>query len=94
MVHCCLLWCLWMERNDRQFEDNERSMEELMYFFFFSLYSWTAAFLAPLVISCNDFLVFFPLLSSRSCILPVYLIAFCAFNKKFLTYQKNYMLHI
>jgi uncharacterized membrane protein len=59
MIHCCLLWCLWMERNDRQFEDKERSMEELMYFFFFSLYSWTAAFLAPLGISYNDFLVLF-----------------------------------
>jgi hypothetical protein len=59
MVPCCLFWCLWMERNDRQFEDKERSIEELMYFFFFSLYSWTAAFLAPSGISYNDFLVSF-----------------------------------
>jgi hypothetical protein len=59
MVPCCLLWCLWMERNDRQFEDKERSMEELLYFFFSSLYSWTAAFLAPSGISYNDFLVLF-----------------------------------
>jgi hypothetical protein len=59
MVPCCLLWCLWKERNDRQFKDKERSMEELMSFFFYSLYSWTAAFLAPLVISYNNFLVLF-----------------------------------
>jgi hypothetical protein len=77
-----------MERNDRQFEDKERSIEELLYFFFSSLYSWTAAFLAPSGISYNDFLVFFPLFSSRSCILPVYLIAFCVFNKILLIKKK------
>jgi len=35
------------------------------------------------------FLFYFPLLSRRSCILPVYLIAFCAFNKILLAYQKK-----
>jgi len=61
MVPCCLLWCLWMEHNDRQFEDKERTIEELIsfFFFFFSLYSWTAAFLALLVFSFNVFLVLF-----------------------------------
>jgi hypothetical protein len=59
MVPCCLLWCLWRERNDRQFEDKERTIEELMSFFFHSLYSWSAAFLAPLSFSFNDFLVLF-----------------------------------
>jgi hypothetical protein len=63
MVPCCLMWCLWMERNDRQFEDKERTIEELISFFIHSLYSWTAAYLAPLGISYNDFLV---LLSSSS----------------------------
>lgn len=59
MVLCCLMWCLWRERNDRQFEDKERTIEELISFFLHSLYSWTAAYLAPLVISYNDFLVLF-----------------------------------
>jgi hypothetical protein len=59
MVPCCLIWCLWRERNDRQFEDKERTIEELISFLFYSLYSWTNAFLAPLVISFNDFLVLF-----------------------------------
>jgi len=59
MVPCCLLWCLWRERNDRQFEDKERTIEEFISFFFHSLYSWSAAFLAPLVFSFNDFLVLF-----------------------------------
>jgi hypothetical protein len=40
MVHCCLLWCLWREHNDRQFEDKEITIEELISFFFYSLYSW------------------------------------------------------
>jgi len=57
MVPCCLMWCLWMERNDRQFEDKERTIDELISFFIHSLYSWTAAYLAPLGISYNDFLV-------------------------------------
>jgi hypothetical protein len=59
IVTCCLIWCLWRERNDRQFEDKERTIEELISFFFYSVYSWTAAFLAPLVISFNDFLILF-----------------------------------
>jgi hypothetical protein len=59
MDRCLLIWCLWRERNDRQFEDKERTIEELISFLFYSLYSWTAVFLAPLVISFNDFLVLF-----------------------------------
>jgi hypothetical protein len=54
-----LLWCLWRERNDRQFKDKERTIKELISFFFHSLYSWTAAFLAPIVINYYDFLVLF-----------------------------------
>jgi hypothetical protein len=38
MVYSCLLWCLWRERNDRQFENKEMTIEELITFFFFSLY--------------------------------------------------------
>jgi hypothetical protein len=34
MVPCCFLWCLWMERNDKQFEDRERTIKELISFFF------------------------------------------------------------
>jgi hypothetical protein len=53
-------------------------IEELRTFFFYSLFSWTAAFLALLVISFHDFLVFFLLRPSRfSCILPMYLFVLC-----------------
>jgi hypothetical protein len=59
IVHCCLIWCLWREHNDRHLEDKEKTIEELISFFYYSLYSWTIAFLAPLMISFNDFLVLF-----------------------------------
>jgi hypothetical protein len=59
MVPSCLMWCLWRERSDRKFEDQERTFEELKSFFFFTLFSWTATYLAPLAINFNDFLVLF-----------------------------------
>jgi hypothetical protein len=44
----------------RHFKDKEMTIKELITFFlFFSLLSWTTAFLTPLVISFNDFLVLF-----------------------------------
>jgi hypothetical protein len=48
---------LWREQNDRNFEDRERTLEKLKTFY--SLFTWTAAYLAPLVISFNDFFVLF-----------------------------------
>jgi hypothetical protein len=59
MVPSCLLWSLWREQNDRNFEDQERTLEEHNTFFFYSLFSWIAVYLAPLVIRFNDFLVLF-----------------------------------
>jgi hypothetical protein len=35
------------------------TFEELITFFSYSLYTWTATFLTPLVISFHDFLVLF-----------------------------------
>ena len=43
----------------RYFEDLERTLEELKSFFFFTLFNWTNAYLAHLVISYFDFLVLF-----------------------------------
>jgi hypothetical protein len=45
MVHC-LLWCLWREHNDRNFENCERTLLEFKSLFFITLYFWTVAFLA------------------------------------------------
>ena len=59
MVPLCIVWCLWLERNERCFEDSKRTLEELTAFFFYLLYTWTAAWLIPLVISYLDFLSLF-----------------------------------
>jgi hypothetical protein len=56
-MHLYLLWCLWREKNDRCYEDGERSLEELKSFFLNTLYLWTAAYISPLVINFHDFLV-------------------------------------
>jgi hypothetical protein len=49
----------WRERNARYFEDLERTLEELKSFFFFTLFNWSNAYLAPLVITYSDILVLF-----------------------------------
>jgi hypothetical protein len=61
MVSLCIMWCIWRERNARCFEDSSRSSEELLHFFLFTLFTWTAGWLAPRVISFSDFLAFFSL---------------------------------
>jgi hypothetical protein len=45
--------------NDRCFEDSKKTLAELMSLFFSTLYSWTAAFLAPFVFSFHDYLVLY-----------------------------------
>jgi hypothetical protein len=62
MFLLCLMWCLWFERNARCFEESERPLGELTTFFFHTLFTWTAAWLAPLVISYPYFLFCFLLL--------------------------------
>lgn len=57
MASICLLWCIWRERNDRNFEDQELSLEEYKSFF------WKTLFMRAIVIYFNglkfhDFLVF------------------------------------
>ena len=43
MVPTCLCWCLWRERNNRCFEDLERSSEDTLSSCFHTLYLWTIA---------------------------------------------------
>lgn len=45
--------------NNRSFEDLERSLEDIISYFFHTLYLWPAAFVSPLKISYDDFLVRF-----------------------------------
>ena len=59
MVPLCLMWCIWNERNARCFKDMSRNIEDLIHFFLYTLFTWTAGWLAPLVISFPDFLIMF-----------------------------------
>jgi hypothetical protein len=56
MIPLCLMWYIWRERNARCFEDSTRSFEEILHYFLLTLYTWTAGWLDPLVISFPDFL--------------------------------------
>lgn len=62
---CCSSGTMWMvELMDEVYVRflvlaKERTIEELIFFFFHSLYSWSTAYLAPLMLSFNDFLVLF-----------------------------------
>jgi len=42
LVHLCLMWCIWRERNTRVFEDVETSMVEIRKRLFNTLYIWIA----------------------------------------------------
>jgi hypothetical protein len=49
-------------------------LAELEFFFFFTLYLWTVAFVAPLMLSFHDFFILFLILPRCfSCIFFVYL---------------------
>jgi hypothetical protein len=56
MIPLCLMWCIWRERNARCFEDSARSFEEIVHYVLCTLYTWTAGWLDPLVVSFPDFL--------------------------------------
>jgi hypothetical protein len=59
MVSMCLFFCLWQERNNRSFENLERSLEDILSSCFHTLYLWTVAHLSLLLISYDDFLAHF-----------------------------------
>jgi hypothetical protein len=59
MVPICIFWCLRWERNNRSFEDLERSSDEILSLLYHSLYCWTSAYVHPLYISFSDFLTRF-----------------------------------
>jgi hypothetical protein len=63
MMPTCLFWTIWRGKNNRGFEDLERSLEDIIASFFHTLNLWTMAFVSPLTISYNDFLVRFSLSS-------------------------------
>jgi hypothetical protein len=38
MVPTCLFWCVWKEKNDRYFEDRERTLGGILSLFYETLY--------------------------------------------------------
>ena len=63
MLPTCRFWCIWQERNNRCFEDLERSFEDILSLCFHTLYMWTVAHLSLMPISYDDFLAHFSLSS-------------------------------
>jgi hypothetical protein len=86
MIPSYLLWCLWMEINDRSFEDSERTLVELKYFLFETLYHLTTT----LYLNLHSLHYCLDLLSLFNSVSPIYLnSAFCAFNNILFTYKKG-----
>ena len=75
VVPHCLMWCIWQERNNRCFEDSERTIANLKLFIFKTLSDWMSLIgshsifsVYDLMDACNLFDYFGPLLYT-SCIL-------------------------
>jgi len=88
MVPTCLLWCVWKERNNRCFEDLERSLED---FFFFSILCifgwWLLCLLCRLVLAIFLFVFHFIV---KCFLLCTFSVAPYAFNKtSLLLIKKN-----
>ena len=45
LAHICLFWCIWGERNQRTFQEEEMSNTCLRNLFFWSLLEWSQQFL-------------------------------------------------
>ena len=41
LVPLCLMWCIWRERNQRTFDDLDRSDDQLLALFIGSLFYWS-----------------------------------------------------
>jgi hypothetical protein len=74
IVPLCVMWIIWRERNEKCFEDQERSMEELKSCLF-KLCSIGPTLFVPQFSSCLNFYLFVPLSPFSGaflCILLVY----------------------
>lgn len=43
MMPLCIMWCIWLERNERCFNDRERNIDAFWKFFISTLLSWFSA---------------------------------------------------
>jgi hypothetical protein len=64
MVPLCVMWCIWRERNARNFEDRELSLLELKKKVIQTLFSWRFMWHSPQVSTIAEFLDFCSTFSS------------------------------
>ena len=55
MIPGCLLWLAWQERDNRIFEDNERSLDVLKHLLFGTLFQWVRIWGLTQCISISTF---------------------------------------
>jgi hypothetical protein len=55
MISLSLMWYIWRERNDRNFEDRERKVTELKRPYFNSLFHWIATYDCFHIFGFHDF---------------------------------------
>ena len=55
-VPICLMWTLWKERNERAFNDIERSNQALKHSFLYTLVNWVRVFINDHTLSMIDFI--------------------------------------
>jgi hypothetical protein len=75
MAHLYLVWCIWRERNVRNFEDREILVVKLKSIMIKSIYTWTMAYNSLHFPSFFEFWIFvlFLSISVLFCILLAYL---------------------
>jgi len=54
-----LMWYIWRERNDQNFEESEGMVVELNAFFFYTLYQWMATYECFYISSLYEFFILF-----------------------------------
>jgi hypothetical protein len=64
MMPLCVMWCLWRERNARNFEDRELGLMELKKRLIQTLFSWRVMWHSPQVSTFAEFLEFCTFFSS------------------------------
>ncbi|XP_022865490.1 uncharacterized protein LOC111385340 [Olea europaea var. sylvestris] len=58
LIPRCIVWCIWRERNDRYFEDQTKTTEQIRELFYLTLYTWFNAVAKNPVVGLSNFLLF------------------------------------
>ena len=87
VVPHCLLWCIWMERNSRCFEDIERSMLDISSYFL-ELY-WTGSLCGGTILFLLFWIYLIFVMFAIDLFPPVYLL--CTWVSLFLSMKFYYL---